>query len=419
MNTIGIIGSGAGCIAILKSLCKHNVCNLKIYIFSEDHSQVGYAYKKAPDFFIMNTRLDSLTQFDEIISVQKWLQSHNYFFSDDDYIPRSVYGKYLQDVKENLFLQLENSSCVLELIEKADYIDNAGKIVSDGKKYNVDTTIVSIGFGSDLLNDRLFSAIQSCDSSRPIKIYGSGLTAIDLILYAHSMHPNSSIECVSYSGRFPRVRSQFKSGEGSLFEGFSPGNFGLSNIIKNFNGLLKDDIEKSIIYDEKFSLIDEIRYCESNIPEWQKVIYSSTPSYCKVYQSLRKKEQLLIHKMKSRIIENRAMFPLKNARKVWNLINNKQLKISKGYYSGEPSTGNEFLAFNTTKTTPFLTFSKLPKHDITGVNVDNNCKVIDSRNIYCLGPLTNGSRFFTEATSLTVRDASIIVDNILMQHGHI
>ncbi|OEE33220.1 FAD/NAD(P)-binding protein [Vibrio ordalii] len=412
MKIIGIIGSGAGCVAVLKNLCQKNVRYLKIKIFSEDHTQIGYAYKDAPDFFIMNTRLDSLTQFDEVIPLQTWLQRCSETFSDDDYIPRYLYGRYLQDVKDELVTHIQDHGGSVEFFEAADYIDDLGNIISKGVTYEVDTTVVSIGFGNDLLNDELFSAIRNCDSSKPIRIFGSGLSAIDLILYAHDIHPNTSIECISPSGRFPRVRSQFKSGEGSLFEGLKFGEFGMNDVISQFNDLLNNDIEKSIIYDEKFSLIDEIYYCESTIPEWQKILYSSTLDYCKVYQSFDEEDQKLAHELRLKIIENRAMFPLKNARKLSTLLNDKQLSISKGYYSNESCDSNDFLAFNTAKTTPFLTLSQLPKHPIAGVDVDKHCKVNDSRSIYCLGPLTNGSRFFTEATSLTVRDASILVDHI-------
>ncbi|ENM5927212.1 FAD/NAD(P)-binding protein [Vibrio mimicus] len=413
MKKIGIIGSGAGCVAVLKNLCQKNVHHLKIKIFSEDHTQIGYAYKDAPDFFIMNTRLDSLTQFDEVIPLRPWLQRCNETFSDDDYIPRYLYGRYLQDVKNELITHIQDHGSSVELFEVADYIDDIGNVISKGGTYEVDTVVVSIGFGNDLLNDDLFSAIRNCDSSKPIRIFGSGLSAIDLILYAHDIHPNVSIECISPSGRFPRVRSQFKSGEGSLFEGLKIGKFGMNDIISRFNELLNNDIEKSIIYDEKFSLIDEIDYCESTIPEWQKILYSSTLDYCKIYQSFNEEDQKLAHELRPKIIENRAMFPLKNARKLSTLLNDKQLSISKGYYSSESGNSNDFLAFNTAKTTPFLTLSQLPKHPIAGVDVDKYCKVKDSRNIYCLGPLTNGSRFFTEATSIMVRDASILVDHIL------
>lgn len=417
MKTIGIIGSGAGCVAVLKNLCQKNVRHLKIKIFSEDHSQIGYAYKDAPDFFIMNTRLDSLTQFDEVIPLQTWLQSRSETFSDDDYIPRYIYGRYLQDVKDELVTQIQDHGGSVELFEAADYIDDLGNIISKDVTYEVDTAIVSIGFGNDLLNDDLLSAIKNCDSSKPIRIFGSGLSAIDLILYAHDIHPNASIECISPSGRFPRVRSQFKSGEGSLFDGLKAGEFGMNDVISRFNDLLNNDIERSIIYDEKFSLIDEIDYCESTIPEWQKILYSSTLDYCKVYQSFDEKDQKLAHELRCKIIENRAMFPLKNARKLSILLNDKQLSISKGYYSSESGDRNDFLAFNTAKMTPFLMLSQLPKHPIAGVDVDKHCRVKDSRNIYCLGPLTNGSRFFTEATTLTVRDASILVEHILSVKG--
>ncbi|MEZ9292426.1 FAD/NAD(P)-binding protein [Vibrio lentus] len=417
MKIIGIIGSGAGCLAVLMNLCQKNVRHLKIKIFSEDQTQIGYAYKDAPDFFIMNTRLDSLTQFDEVIPLQIWLQRSSETFSDDDYIPRYLYGRYLQNVKDELVTHIQDHGGSVDLFEAADYIDDFGNIISKGVAYEVDKAVVSIGFGNDLLNDELFSAIRNCDSSKPIRIFGSGLSAIDLILYAHDIHPNTSIECISPSGRFPRVRSQFKSGESSLFEGLKFGEFGMNDVIRRFNDLLNNDIEKSIIYDEKFSLIDEIDYCESTIPEWQKVLYSSTLDYCKVYQSFDEEDQKLAHELRLNIIENRAMFPLKNARKLSILLKNKQLIISKGYYSNESGDSNDFLAFNTAKTTPFLTLSQLPKHPITGVDVDKYCKVKDSRSIYCLGPLTNGSRFFTEATSLTVRDASILVDHILSTRG--
>lgn len=413
MKNIAIIGSGAGSIAILNSFRNTLENNFNISIFSEDHSQVGYAYKESPEFFIMNTRLDSLNQFDDVIPIRNWLSTINKSYSDDAYIPRSLYGKYLQDVKTLVLKELSMRGVSVQLYNAADFIDEDGNVICDESKHEVDIAIVSIGFGSDLLNDTLFNQIKNCDLDKPIKIYGSGLSSIDLILYAHSVQPNLPIECISHSGRFPRVRSQFKSGGASLFDGLKFGEFGFTDVINKFNSLLNGKEERKIIYDDSYSLLDEIDYCESIIPEWQKVIYSSTFQYYDAYQGFSYEDQCLTHIYRSRIIENRAMFPICNAKKLWTLLGDKQLKISKGCYSKNSDTKNDFLGFNKSKSNSFLTKSRFAQHKIMGVDVDANCKLKEKRNVYFLGPITNGSRFFTEATSITVRDSNIIVKDIL------
>ncbi|WP_076589569.1 FAD/NAD(P)-binding protein [Vibrio ostreicida] len=412
MNTLGIVGGGAGCIATLNQITQHDHTIQTIYLFSEDHEQVGYAYKAAPDIFIMNTRLDSLTQFNDVLPINQWLDNKNKHYEDDDYIPRDLYGKYLQSVKERILDTLYQQGVNCEELPRADYINSNGNVISNDREYCVDASVISIGFGSDLLNESLFEKIKNCDSSQPITLYGSGLSSIDIILFAHKTNPNFKLNCRSLSGRFPRVRSQFKSDGDSIFDGLQDSEITYEGVLNRFHHCLNNETEKGIVYDPNFSLTDEIQYCESTLPEWQRKLYNGTSNYLQVYQQLSHQDKRRFFEKRSSFIETRAMFPLKNAKKLATLINDKQLTIEKGAYDPQSSKSHEVLGFNQSSRLDFVEKSRLPRHSIFGVDVDHTCQVKDHRSIFCLGPLTNGSRYFTEATSLTVRDAEVIVQSL-------
>ncbi|CAQ83465.1 MULTISPECIES: FAD/NAD(P)-binding protein [Photorhabdus] len=411
---IGIIGSGAGCISILKHLLQYKYPLSSILIFSKDHNQVGFAYKDVPEVFIMNTRLDSLTQFNDVIGITDWLIAKKYDYCDDDYLPRRVYGNYLQDVKSNLIDQLKKIGIVVHTYGKADYVDEEGNIICNGTCFKIDASVLSIGFGKDILNEHLFDRIASLPYGGTIDVYGSGLTSIDILLYISTYRPDLKMQCYSLSGRFPRVRGKFKAGGASIFDDYNPIIPSFKSIIQRFKSLVTKDIEKDILFNPLCALKDEVEYCSAYTPVWQEKLYNGTMNYLDFYQKLSRDDQVLLHNIRHQFIETRAMFPLVNARKLATLIDDGQLSISSRRYNPTTVNKNSILAFNPVMDLEIIQMSCLPMHFISGVDVDRNCKVNDKRNIYVLGPMTNGSRFFTEATSLTVRDAKLIVDALII-----
>ncbi|KDM90228.1 FAD/NAD(P)-binding protein [Photobacterium galatheae] len=410
---LGIIGGGAGCISVLMHLLElpHDIFTT-VKVFSGDHNQIGYAYKASPEEFILNTRLDSLKQFNHVIDIYEWLSHAGYDYTKKDFIPRAVYGRYLKQVKDLMITTLESRGIAFEYYPEASAVNEYGDIVCQGIRHQVSATVVSIGFGGDLLNDVLFDKINAVPKGEKIEIYGSGLSAIDMILFVSAYRPDLTIDCFSLTGRFPRIRSDFTSGGPSLFDGVDIGNLTVDKIFSRFLSTFKNTQEREIVLNDQVTLSEELQYVSEHTPLWQEMIYNATSKYVDVYAQLANDCKKRLHENRANIINTRAMFPHVNASKLVNLIDQGQLRMCKKPFDILTAGKYALMGFNAFESPEFISNSKLPKHFISGIEVDANCRVKDERNIYILGPMVNGCRFFTEATSLTVRDAELVVREI-------
>lgn len=415
-ENISIVGSGVGSIAVLEALNNSKQSNVNITIFSKNHSAAGFAYKECPKSFIMNTRLDSLTQFNDVVEIDSWLFNKEYTeYNNDSFIPRSVYGEYLLDVSKKIKANLLADGAEIIHLGEIDSIDQHGDINYQNKKIKTSSTILSMGFGADTFKESLIEDIQNLPKNEKVTVVGSGLTAIDIIVLISDLRPDVIIECISLTGRFPRVRGNFSSGGESIFDRYKNKFSDVNVIYEIFKGSISNEMERRIVFDKNIPLKDEIEYVEENNQVWQELIYNGTNDYVGFYSKLPLKQKKLIFSTRDEFINVRAMFPIINAKKLNELIENGILTIKKGKVDLKlmSSQKNVFFAINKSNHDQFIERSHLPKNIITGIDVDNNCKVLDSRNIYALGPITNGCRYFTEASSLTHRDANLAVSTML------
>ena len=163
-KNISIVGSGVGSISALDALNKSDKKNFRISLFSKNHKEAGYAYKDSPGSFIMNTRLDSLIQFNNVIEINDWLIKNiedGVLYSSRSFIPRAIYGRYLLDVSSKLRKELTDDGVEINFYGKTNYIDADGNINIDSGVIKTTCTLLSIGFGSDPFKDDLVSEINN------------------------------------------------------------------------------------------------------------------------------------------------------------------------------------------------------------------------------------------------------------------
>lgn len=417
-NSISLVGSGVGCVSILDALYKSDERDFKLFLFSDDHDSAGFAYKESPHSFIMNTRLDSLIQFNHVIDINSWLNSmkstKENFFKKDSFIPRSIYGKYLLEVSNVLKNKLSQDGIEINYFGHVDKITVDGTLVTASNEIvKTSDIILSMGFGGDSFKENIIDSIYNVPLNDKVTVIGSGLTAVDMIILISELRPDIKIECISMSGRFPRIRGSFSSGGSSIFDGYSSSNPDVYDLFSLFLSSLSNNLEKRIVFDSSLSLKNELEYVEGNNQRWQELLYNGTKDYLDFYTKLPLDQKKIMWLNRDFFINTRAMFPIVNARKLNTLMNSTQLTLKKGRVNLKSirSKDNFIGAVNTSSFGNFIDESKLPINPICGIEVDYNCKVKDYRNIYALGPITNGCRFFTEASSMTFRDANLVVNN--------
>ncbi|MEQ9244491.1 MAG: FAD/NAD(P)-binding protein, partial [Nitratireductor sp.] len=207
--SIDIVGGGFGMISILDQMNQHGLSCSDIRIYSADHAEIGDAYRPAPNLLLMNTKTQHLGFFDHVVNFAAWLarQPENRD-RPKDFIPRAVFGAYLSEVRTEIERALLRRGNRLQRLGPATRIDREARVhKEDEAGPPSDLILLSPGYGRALDLVALANNILSMPCNGRVRIVGSGLSAIDLILLSEHLRPDLAIECISLSGRLPRIRS--------------------------------------------------------------------------------------------------------------------------------------------------------------------------------------------------------------------
>ena len=277
-----------------------------------------------------------------------------------------------------------------------------------------DLIVLSPGYGSVVDIIAFSRKVLSMKPNGRLRIVGTGLTAVDLILLTDNLRPDLEITCVSVTGRLPCVRSDFPVGGESLLKRNKhlANNPTLRGLVRELENTCTNRFERDLLFGASISFGDEISYVQENEPGWQAALYNSTPDYASFFARLSASERKFLFRIRKHFIERRVMFPLVNARKLKEMIGCGRLHLSASQLrSSEMMDRDTVPAFNSASTlTSFIRASQLPRHKYAGIQCSLSGRVRDPRLVYALGPITNGVRYFTEASSLTVQHAKLAVE---------
>ncbi|MDM8365620.1 FAD/NAD(P)-binding protein [Bacillus thuringiensis] len=240
MLKIGIVGAGAtGTIFLynfIQEFRKRNAGKIDFYIF-EKRTVFGPGAPYQEDLF--SVRLNqpiNLMSIDANDSehFRKWLLHHDTLssFACEDYIPRTVYGKYLADCFNKLS-HLNNSNIQVNIvnnevldIEKGDTY----QLITKNEKYLFDYVILCTGHfkASGILELKncenyivdpypLKETLSKVTKHDRIGILGSSLTAIDIAVSLNYLGHIGKIDMISRKGQLPHV-----SGESSSSTKYTP-----------------------------------------------------------------------------------------------------------------------------------------------------------------------------------------------------
>ncbi len=314
---IAIIGCGLSGLLILHNVI-HNHQNsnhpLKIKIFdSSVNFPKGIAYGTKSFNHLLNVRangmgITSLDRKDFLI----WLKEKGYQYKESDFVPRKIFGHYLEDIlslnleeakRRNVALEIENKE-----IESLKFIDN--QFLIEGELY--DHCVLATGSKMKNSPNNFWNLeLEKLINEPEIHILGCGLTAIDAALSLHEMNYLGKIFLHSRRGKLPQVHKVFST----------------SDSLKNPLELEDASLPLSRIF-RKF-----VQTCKKS-ENWRATFDSFRPITQKFWLSLSlsKKEQFLRHCLRMWNI-HRHRCPESQFSIIEKLLDSEKLILRKGAVS--------------------------------------------------------------------------------------
>lgn len=228
MKSFTIIGGGATGTLLAANLSK-NSDNQPITVNIVEKSSLvgrGVAYSTANPAHLLNVPANKMGAFpDDVGGFYKWLKENNYDYFSNDFVPRKIYGEYLQSVfNEALEKTGANVSVNIFNDEAVDiFLENGqSKIrLKSGRELISDKVVLAFGNflpaplrlpDHDYANaEKYFANPWSESVSRDIKtdedvlIIGTGLTMVDTVLTLLNRNHQGKILAISTHGWLPAV----------------------------------------------------------------------------------------------------------------------------------------------------------------------------------------------------------------------
>lgn len=307
-TTIAIIGGGFSGSMVAVHLLKNAVSPLRIKLI-ERRPVVGegIAYSTKWDCHLLNVPADKMSAFpDRPDHFWQWLQTREseigQKFSQDDFVPRKLYGEYVKSILAEAEAEA-NGVSLEKLTDEAIGYASAKRIalettteratihLSSGKSLEADRVVLALGnfppadppvadpaFYQSQRYFRFWSApalLSSLAADEAILIIGSGLTAIDAILALERQGHQGKIYVVSRRGLLPQMH-QPTTAYPPLFE--------------------SEPVPTTIRFLVR-RIRQEIKTAEIKGDHWQSIINSLRPHIQLIWQSLAiaEKQRFLRH----------------------------------------------------------------------------------------------------------------------------
>jgi len=356
---IGVVGLGAYGVSILKELVKskEKLKNSTVHIFTERHlSGTGLPYQEDDESLLLN-------QFPETMSIYledpmhfcRWIQDKkNINNPQETFFPRVWFGEYLQEQAQWLTQELD-AKIHFEKVKRINILeDSKYEVVGEDNSWNLDAIHLAIGHLS--YNDPyhlkgtnkyiyhpypMSQKIPHLNSNDKIAIIGTGLTAMDLMLYIKKYYPNQEISFFSKNGRFGSVRGYSEPVELKYFSDEKINNelkknHGLISLDTLISWFIKEvenqglDIDKmwnrhgqGTILDMKndLSRLDEIA-------KFQKITHELIPFYGKLWDSLTISDKnRYLNDYHATFMFYRSPYPVKTTKKLIRYTEDGTIKV--------------------------------------------------------------------------------------------
>jgi uncharacterized NAD(P)/FAD-binding protein YdhS len=227
-QSIAIIGGGiSGTFTVLQCLkqCRRSLTIL--WFDANNQFCKGLAYSTWDDNHLLNVRANNMSVFpDEADHFVNWLTIHSPQYSAKDFVPRKIYGIYVQSAfellqKANPLVQVKTITKEVHHVERS----TAGFVIkNDQNAYQVEKLILALGnflpahprsVSKDFIRSENYfqnafdpNLIKKALRCTDITIIGSGLTMVDVIVSLAKKNYNGTIRVISPHGYIPQPHTE-------------------------------------------------------------------------------------------------------------------------------------------------------------------------------------------------------------------
>ncbi len=384
---IAIIGFGASGIACFYNLVKYKNCDLIIDIFEKDWPLTkGPAYSTKNPNHLLNVEADRMSlEISNGHDFLDWLKNNNHNYNEKSFVPRILYGAYLENIISQSFEKAGSKGVNYNLICK-----NIIEIKKQKDGFLIDEKIydhIILATGIDLKNSaKNFwnDDINNYINDTEIHIAGTGLTAIDAIVSLIDKNYTGKIFSHSRSGLVTMERSIHEASNSPLT--LEDMDLPLSKIFHKFVKACRKSADWQ-------SIVDSIRNITQEL--WQKL-------------SLEKKKRFIRHCFKLWNI-HRHRCPQEQFKKIKKLIAENKL-----FFTTEklPKRFIDCTGFDFSFSSPLvknMVQENLVKYDDLHLGITSNFS-----NLHIIGGANLGTLLETTA----VPEIAIEADNIARKILH-
>jgi uncharacterized NAD(P)/FAD-binding protein YdhS len=180
----------------------------------------GQAYSTEDPNHLLNVRAMNMSGVqDDPGHLVHWARSQGLEVSGDDFLPRTLYGRYLRDLLDTTAGRpgqvTELTGTVVSLVAEPSAAGwRLG--LADGTTYRADAVVLAVGNQAPgrlpwepprpryIADPWRRGALDGIDDGEPVLIVGTGLTMVDLAISLTGRHPDRVVYALSRHGLMPR-----------------------------------------------------------------------------------------------------------------------------------------------------------------------------------------------------------------------
>jgi uncharacterized NAD(P)/FAD-binding protein YdhS len=219
-RAIAVIGGGAsGTLAAVHLL---RAGHARVMLIDPGRHGLGVAYSTYDEQHLLNVRAGAMGGLaDEPEDFLRWCLAHGLHTEPDDYLPRRVYGAYLQDLLTR-FGERGRLRIVCARVHNVLEPPNHSGVrmtLSDGRVLSADAVVLALGnpspaplaevspscYAAFVRDPWAPEAMHRVSGARRVAILGSGLTAVDVALSVLATNPAAEVSAISRHGLLPRA----------------------------------------------------------------------------------------------------------------------------------------------------------------------------------------------------------------------
>jgi uncharacterized NAD(P)/FAD-binding protein YdhS len=351
VKTIAVIGGGfSGTMLAVNLLNQAPGAVRVIMIEKEPVTGKGVAYSTEDATHLLNVPAAKMSAFpDDPGHFIHWLEKNqaarefNLEISPDSFLPRKIYGLYLQDILNEVtgrhgssLERIYSEAVALDLTGKGAVIFCKNEVSPGNFSVSADKAVLALGNyppGNLPVADEAFykssnyfqdpwgkGVLRSLAKDSPVLLIGSGLTMVDLVLSLKESGHQGKIYVISKHGYLPLAHSKAPSYPSFISEENLPGSFpGLFRLIRR-----------------------QVESAREQGIDWRAVIDSLRPYSQKIWQALSVNERKkFMRYARHRWGVLRHRLPPQTAKIFNELAGSGQVEVYGGTIKGFSETGNE------------------------------------------------------------------------------